>query len=61
MLRDGNYQIVDTQCSATLSLPHKGGGNVVALLCPSPLNAPASCSEMCACLSAEAGTQGQVL
>jgi hypothetical protein len=35
----------------SLSLPHKGGGNVVALLCPFPRNAPAYGSEMCACLS----------
>src|SRR5690348_3419939 len=42
----------------SLSLPHKGGGNVVALLCPSPRNTPACGTEMCACLSAQAGTQG---
>jgi hypothetical protein len=42
----------------SLSLPHKGGGNVVALLCPFPRNAPAYGSEMCACLSASAGTNG---
>jgi hypothetical protein len=40
----------------SLSLPHKGGGNVVALLCPSPRNAPASGFEMCAWRGAQPGT-----
>src|SRR5690349_7065683 len=40
----------------SLSLPHKGGGNVVASLRPSPRNAPAFGAEMCACLGAFAET-----
>src|SRR5689334_19351552 len=44
------------RCAPHGSLPHKGGGNVVASLRPSPRNAPAFGAEMCACLGAFAET-----
>ncbi len=42
----------------SLSLPHKGGGNAVALLCPTLSQHSRIRSQMCACLSAFAGTNG---
>src|SRR5689334_8040056 len=65
-LRGGTYRVVHTNQSSaivplSLSLPHKGGGNVVALVCPSPRNAPAYGSEMCACLLSRFDTLGTLV
>jgi hypothetical protein len=60
--RAGLIGSVDTnqkqRCYTPLPVPPpQGGGNVVALLCPSPSNAPACGSEMCACHSPQGGRE----